>query len=219
MNFPVHRDKRDKIIFPLSLCFSLFLILSNLIASSRLIVTPYFTIPGGLLLYPFTYVISNIVNEAFGATQTRLMVFYAFLGNLFALCVLKIFSIFPAASPEVSHAWHTIFDTSPIAFFSSFIAFIISQQLDITLFQLLKRCLPQFPPWLRNYFSSSLSQIIDTIIVDMGVIYIGMHYSFTQTLQIMTFSYLYKISSSTLLLPLFHLSIKRILNESKIKTR
>lgn len=207
MNFTVYKDK---IVFSLSLYFSLLLILSNLIASSYLIVTPYFTLPGGLLLYSLTFVISNIVNEIFGSYQTRLMVLHAFFGNFLTLCVLKIFSLLPAASPEVSHAWHTIFAISPLACFSSFTAFIVSQQLDITLFQFFKRRFPLFPSWLRNYFSTSLSQIFDTLIVDLGVIYIGMHYSFTQTLQIMFASYAYKNLFNLISLPLFHFSVKKL---------
>ncbi|ANG65795.1 queuosine precursor transporter [Chlamydia gallinacea] len=212
MNFAIYKDK---IVFSLSLYFSLLLILSNLIASSRLIVTPLFILPGGLLLYPLTFVISNIVNETFGSYQTRLMVFHAFSGNLFTLCVLKIFSLLPATSPEVSHAWHTIFAISPLACFFSFTAFIVSQQLDIALFQLFKRRFPLLPSWLRNYFSIALSQILDTLIVDLGVIYIGMHYSFTQTLQIMLSSYAYKFFFNLISLPLFHFGVKRIVNKIK----
>ncbi|EPP28814.1 putative integral membrane family protein, partial [Chlamydia psittaci 08-2626_L3] len=44
MNMSLHKDR---VLFNLSLTFSLILILSNLVAASRLVITSYFTIPGG----------------------------------------------------------------------------------------------------------------------------------------------------------------------------
>ncbi|SYX09183.1 hypothetical protein,conserved hypothetical integral membrane protein,Uncharacterized ACR, YhhQ family COG1738 [Chlamydia poikilotherma] len=201
---------KNKTFFNLSLTFSLILILSNLVAASRLIVTPYFTIPGGLLFYPLTFVISNIVNEIFGPEKTRHMVFSAFAGNMLCLIFLQIVSLLPASSIEIANAWHILFDVSPIAFIASFTAFSVSQQLDIISFHFFKRRFPKSSPWIRNNASSMLSQMVDTLIVDLGVVYIGMHLSFTKTLQIMTCSYLYKVFFILATTPIFYLGIRRI---------
>ncbi|QVE49243.1 queuosine precursor transporter [Chlamydia crocodili] len=212
---------KNKIFFNLSLTFSLILILSNLVATSRLIVTPYFTIPGGLLFYPLTFVISNIVNEIFGPEKTRYMVFSAFTGNILCLIFLQIVSLLPASSLEIANAWHILFDISPIAFIASFTAFSISQQLDITSFHFFKRNCPKLSPWIRNNASSMLSQMVDTLIVDLGVVYIGMHLSFTKTLQIMTCSYLYKVFFSLATTPIFYMGVRRIsrIYKDSIKTK
>ncbi|WP_348662913.1 queuosine precursor transporter [Chlamydia vaughanii] len=201
---------KDRVFFSLSLIFSLVLILSNLVAASRLIVTPFFTIPGGLVFYPMTFVISNIVNEVFGSKQARRMVFSAFAGNVFSLLILQIISFLPTSSPEMARAWHTIFDISPIAFLASFSAFAVSQQLDILSFRLLKQKFPKSPPWIRNTLSTCLSQIADTIVVDLGILYMGMHLPFTQTLQIMAFSYLYKLGFSVITIPVFYFSVRKL---------
>ncbi|BAE81073.1 hypothetical protein [Chlamydia felis Fe/C-56] len=205
MNF-----RKNRAFFNLSLTFSLVLILSNLVAASRLIVTPYFTIPGGLILYPLTFVISNIVNEVFGPEKARTMVCSAFTGNIFSLAILQIISFLPVSSIEIATAWHTLFDISPIACISSLVAFSISQQLDITFFAFLKQHFPKSPAWVRNNTSTMLSQMVDTLIVDLGVIYLGMHLSFTKTLQIMTFSYLYKLFFSLVSTPIFYAGARRV---------
>ncbi|MEF9497439.1 queuosine precursor transporter [Chlamydia sp. 04-14] len=212
---------KNKIFFNLSLAFSLILILSNLVAASRLVVTPYFTIPGGLLFYPLTFVISNIVNEIFGPEKTRHMIFSAFVGNIFCLIFLQIVSLLPASSAAIADAWHTLFDISPIAFIASFTAFSVSQQLDIISFHFFKRRFPRSSPWIRNNASSMLSQMVDTLIVDLGVVYIGMHLSFTKTLQIMTCSYLYKVFFSLATTPIFYMGVRRISNiyKDNVKTK
>ncbi|WP_375793994.1 queuosine precursor transporter [Chlamydia sp. 12-01] len=213
--------RKNRMFFNLSLTFSLILILSNLVAASRLIITPYFTIPGGLLFYPATFVISNIVNEIFGPEKTRRMVFSAFAGNILSLVFLQIISLLPASSLEVSNAWHILFDISPTAFIASFVAFATSQQLDITSFNFFKQRFPKSPAWIRSNASSMLSQIVDTLIVDFGVVYLGMHLSFTKTLQIMTYSYLYKIFFNIVTIPVFYIGIRKfyINYKDNIKTQ
>ncbi|WP_050707697.1 queuosine precursor transporter [Chlamydia caviae] len=212
---------KDRVFFNLALTFSLILILSNLVAASRLIVTPYFTIPGGLLFYPMTFMISNIVNEIFGPEKTRHMVFTAFAGNILSLILLQIVSFLPASSSEIANAWHTLFDISPVAFIASFTAFSTSQHLDIVSFHFFKQRFPKSPLWIRNNASSMLSQMVDTLIVDLGVIYLGMHLPLTKTLQIMTCSYLYKIFFSIATTPVFYMGIRKISSVYKdnIKTK
>ncbi len=207
---------KDRVLFNLSLTFSLILILSNLAAASRLVITSYFTIPGGLILYPATFVISNIVNEVFGPEKTRRMVLSAFAGNIFSLIFLHMISFLPASSPDVEHAWHTLFDISPIVFIASFVSFSVSQQLEILSFSFLKQRFPNTPAWLRNNTSTLLSQMMDTFIVDFGVIYLGMHLPFTKTLQIMMCSYLYKVFFNILTTPIFYLGVRKSYVSAKI---
>ncbi|CAG9045907.1 queuosine precursor transporter [Chlamydia abortus] len=213
MNRSFHKDR---VLFNLSLTFSLILILSNLVAASRLVITSYFTIPGGLILYPATFVISNIVNEVFGPEKTRRMVLSAFAGNIFSLVFLHLVSFLPASSPDIEYAWHTLFDISPITFIASFVSFSVSQQLEILSFSFLKRRFPTTPAWLRNNTSTLLSQMIDTFIVDFGVIYLGMHLPFTQTLHIMMYSYFYKVFFNILTTPVFYIGVRKSYASAKI---
>ncbi|WP_139413778.1 queuosine precursor transporter [Chlamydia abortus] len=207
---------KDRVLFNLSLTFSLILILSNLVAASRLVITSYFTIPGGLILYPATFVISNIVNEVFGPEKTRRMVLSAFAGNIFSLVFLYLVSFLPASSPDIEHAWHTLFDISPIVFIASFVSFSVAQQLEILSFSFLKHRFPNTPAWLRNNTSTLLSQMIDTFIVDFGVIYLGMHLPFTQTLHVMMYSYFYKVFFNILTTPVFYIGVRKSYASAKI---
>ncbi|SPN74150.1 hypothetical protein,conserved hypothetical integral membrane protein,Uncharacterized ACR, YhhQ family COG1738 [Chlamydia serpentis] len=196
----------------LSLTFSLLLILSNLVLSSKLVPTAFFgfIIPGGLILYPLTFLISDVVNEIFGPKKARFMIFSAFIANLIACSIVQIFMFFPAVSPETHTAWHYLFDLSPLRFLASLLAFIISQQLDIILYNFLKKRTPHSSLWLRSNGSTWCSQIPDTFIVDTCVLYFGMGLSFSQTLHIMFYSYIYKITFCVLTTPLFYLAVKNI---------
>ncbi|WP_066483423.1 queuosine precursor transporter [Candidatus Chlamydia sanziniae] len=197
---------RKTLVFSyLSLAFHLILILSNLVLSSKLIPTNFFgfTIPGGLILYPLTFVISDVVNEIFGPKQARIMIYSAFIANLVVSSIVQIFMFFPATSPEIQTAWHCLFDLSPLRFFASLLAFIVSQHIDIALYNFLKRRTPTTLLWLRSNGSTWLSQIPDTFIVDTCILYFGLRLPFTQTLQIMSYSYIYKITFCVLTTPVF----------------
>ncbi|WP_100934099.1 queuosine precursor transporter [Candidatus Chlamydia corallus] len=195
----------------LSLTFALLLVLSNLVLSSKLIPTGFFsfTIPGGLILYPLTFLISDIVNELFGPKKARVMVFSAFIANLLASSIVQIFMFFPVVSPEIQTAWHCLFDLSPLRFLASLLAFIISQQLDIVLYSFLKNRTSS-SLWLRSNGSTWISQIPDTFIVDTCILYFGMRLPFSQTLNIMFYSYIYKIIFCVFTTPLFYLAVNKI---------
>ncbi|EPP34904.1 putative integral membrane family protein [Chlamydia ibidis] len=194
----------------LSLAFSLILILSNLIFAPRLIITKYFTLPGGLIFYPFTFLLSDIVNEIYGSKKAKQIVYSAFVGNAASVLLVQIFSILPTTRPEIHEAWKLVFDLNPFCLFFSFTAFLASQYLDIFSFSLLKKTYPNGSLWMRSNISTCLSQIIDTLIVDLGIVYIGMGLSLTKTFYIMTCSYSYKVFFSLITSPILCFLVKKI---------
>ncbi|AAF38604.1 hypothetical protein CpB1085 [Chlamydia pneumoniae TW-183] len=210
---PMNTSHRKTLVFSyLSSTFTLLLVLSNLVLSSKLIPTTFFNfiIPGGLILYPLTFLISDVVNEIFGPKKARVMIFSAFIANLLASSIVQIFMFFPVASPEMQTAWHCLFDLSPLRFLASLLAFIVSQQLDIVLYTFFKNRTPNSSLWLRSNGSTWISQIPDTFIVDTCILYFGMGLSFPQTLNIMFYSYIYKITFCVLTTPLFYLAVNTI---------
>ncbi|EPP37153.1 putative transmembrane transport domain protein [Chlamydia psittaci 84-8471/1] len=58
--------------------------------------------------------------------------------------------------------------------------------------------------------------MIDTFIVDFGVIYLGMRLPFTKTLQIMMCSYFYKAFFNILTTPIFYIGVRKSYASAKI---
>lgn len=126
----------------------------------------HFETPAGTLIYPITFLISDIITEIYGKKHAKRVVVASFFANLYVVFLLKIIGALPATSFSLVNAaeFHKIFDLTSSAFFASSMAFLVSQLLDIQVFYFLKCITPDRFLWLRNGVSTILSQFIDTSI-------------------------------------------------------
>ena len=71
-------------------------------------------------------------------------------------------------------AYREILGLSGLRIISSLIAFIAAQLVDIQFYSLIKRWTGDKFLWLRNNGSTCLSQIVDTILIDVIYLYLGL---------------------------------------------
>lgn len=126
----------------------------------------HFETPAGTLIYPITFLISDIITEIYGKEHAKKVVIASFFANLYVVLLLKIIGFLPATSFSIVSAteFHKIFDLTSTAFLASSIAFLASQFLDIHIFHSLKCRNPNRFLWLRNGVSTIVSQFTDTTI-------------------------------------------------------
>lgn len=72
--------KRFSLYQLLSTAFCVILVMSNVI-SAKMIALPFFdfTIPAGLIAYPLTFLLSDLVTEIYGPRQAKTMVYIALI--------------------------------------------------------------------------------------------------------------------------------------------
>ncbi len=162
--------------------YAVITFMANLI-TVKLIALPFFpsvAIPCGLILFPFTFLIADLVVEIFGSPKARLMVYLGFSLCLLSQMILMIAIKLPPhpngyENPEFfQNSFSAIFGLNGIALISSLIAYGLSQVLDIRLFEFLKELTKGKHLWLRNGVSTWVSQIIDTLVVNVLFLYCGL---------------------------------------------
>jgi queuosine precursor transporter len=188
----------------ISAAFCVIVVISNVI-SVKMVSLPHvdFTIPAGLVIYPLTFLLSSLVTEIFGQKKAKLMVYIGLGMSVLSFMMIQAALMLPADNPEAHHAFQLVFGLSGLRIFSSFTAYLIAQVADIQIYAWIKRWTSVRFLWLRNNGSTSISQIIDTIIIDMIFLYWGLGMEMSSVYSTMLFSFAYKAFFSLICTPLF----------------
>jgi|688.fasta_scaffold06861_6 uncharacterized integral membrane protein (TIGR00697 family) len=206
----MNEEKSENTLYHiLSAAFCVIVVMSNII-SAKMIKLPFFAdscIPAGLLTYPLTFLISDLVTEIFGAKKAKSMVYIAFGMNLLGFAILYAALRLPAISMVDERAFQAVLGLSGLRIFSSLTAFLAAQIVDIQLYALIKRWTGEHHLWLRNNASTCVSQIVDTVAIDILYLFWGLGMGMEQVLPIMLISYAYKAFCSFANTPLFYLSV------------
>ena len=126
-----------------------------------------FEISVGILPYPITFLITDIISEVYGKKKANQVVTAGIFASLFSLIIVYVADIVPATnwSPVDDSLFNTVFGATAIAVFASMMAYLLAQYIDIQLFHFWKRLTKGKHLWLRNNFSTFLSQFVDTFTV------------------------------------------------------
>jgi queuosine precursor transporter len=117
------------------------------------------------LVFSVTFLMTDIVNEKFGRKETQKMILIAFITQ-----IAVTFFIYLAISLPSAPFWNgqeffsQVLGFAPRVILASWLAFLISENIDAYIFSFFKKLTKGKHLWMRNVFSSIPSMIIDTII-------------------------------------------------------
>lgn len=189
--------------------FSVIVVISNVI-SAKLFLLPIFdsfAIPAGLITYPITFLLSDLMTELYGQEQAKQMIRTALLLSVLCFGIIEIALILPASHPEIQTSFETVLGINGWIVLGSLTAFLIAQSMDVYLYALIKKWTGEPLLWLRNNGSTLLSQIVDTIAVNWIYLFFGLGMGHEEIAQIALFSYIYKALFSVALTPVFYLLV------------
>lgn len=126
-----------------------------------------FEISVGILPYPITFLITDIISEIYGKKKANEVVTAGIFASFFSLLIVFIADMVPATtwSPIGNEVFTDVFGATAIAVFASMTAYLLAQYIDIHIFHFWKRLTKGKHLWLRNNFSTFLSQFVDTLAV------------------------------------------------------
>ena len=126
-----------------------------------------FEISVGILPYPITFLITDIISEVYGKRKANQIVTIGIFASLFSMLIVFVSGIVPATdwSPVSDTLFNKVFGATAIAVLASMLAYLFAQYIDIQIFHFWKRLTKGKHLWLRNNFSTFLSQFIDTFTV------------------------------------------------------
>ncbi len=128
---------------------------------------PIFELSVGILPYPLTFLITDLISEIFGKRKANQIVTAGIFASVFSMGIILLANVAPAieSSPVNDAIFEKVFALSPIAVLASMLAYLLAQYVDIAIYHFWKRITNGKHLWLRNNFSTFLSQFIDTFTV------------------------------------------------------
>lgn len=180
-----------------------------------------FNLTCGVLLWPFEFVMTDIVNEYYGTRAVKrisyiavILISYAFLMFYFAIKIPPAdFWIGSGAENNIGNmndAFTSIFGQGMWIIAGSLVAFLVSQVVDVTVFHKIKKITGEKFIWLRATGSTVVSQLVDSFIVLFIAFKIGKGWSWQLVLAICLLNYAYKFTMAIILTPLIYFIHHRI---------
>ena len=129
--------------------------------------TKLFEISVGILPYPITFLITDLISEIYGKKRANDIVVVGIFASLFSLLIILVADAVPATSWSYvkDDMFKTVFGNSAIAVFASMLTYLFAQFVDIQIYHFWKNLTKGKHLWLRNNFSTWFSQFIDTFTI------------------------------------------------------
>lgn len=174
-----------------------------------------FDMTAGVLLWPFVFLLTDIINEYYGPKGVKKLSYTAVWMLIYAFIMVRIAMWLKGASfwigssndkgiQDMTEAFNSVFGQGLMIILGSLVAFLIGQIVDAFIFEKIKAISKHRFIWLRATGSTVVSQFIDSYVVLIVAFYFGGNYSLTWVLQVGTINYFYKIGVAILLIPLLY---------------
>lgn len=167
--------KDDKTI--LIILYSLFaglLVCANTIAAKQIIIGHWFgqdvAITVGIVCYPFTFLITDIIGERWGKKAAQRAVIGGMVGQVVAILLTVLANVLPGNNPGTDASFNAILGSNWILTIGSLIACLLSQSWDVWIFHKLrdkyieKHGSTKGGRWIWNNVGTITSQLIDSIV-------------------------------------------------------
>ncbi|MGB0166425.1 MAG: queuosine precursor transporter [Luteibaculum sp.] len=198
----------------LAACFIAALVSCNLIFQKFFVWQPLsgvdfaFEISVGILPYPITFLITDLISEIFGKRKANQVVISGLFAAIFALLIITVADAVPATSwsPINDDLFHRVFGFTGIAVAASMLAYIFAQFIDVRLFHFWKKLTRGKHLWIRNNFSTIGSQLVDTLSV-VGLLCLAGVISWEQFPSLFISGFLFKVLVAVLDTPILYLLV------------
>jgi len=173
----------------------------------------------GILIWPFVFILSDIINEYFGKKGVQRISILAAILVLYCSIIIVISTKLPPAAfwqelngkdpsgqpLDINYAYSLIFSQGVSIIAGSITAFLVSQFVDVYTFHWIRRLTGHKKLWLRATGSTVVSQLIDSFVILTVAFYIMGNWSLMQVFQVGIIQYIYKVSFAIILTPLIYL--------------
>ena len=223
------QDRAESAFSVMMAGFVVVLVLTNIIGVKLFLAFPdalpngFFgepiTLTTGLITYPLTFLLTDIVCEVYGQRRANLMVVTGFVMSLLTLVLIQIALVLPgspvwaAGSPTYNSveamqaAYDSVFTLPGVLILGSMLAYLAAQLLDVKLFHYWKRVTRGRHLWIRNNASTMMSQLVDTIIVNSIFLGFGLGLPWDVVAKIIVASYVFKLAMAAADTPFVYLGV------------
>lgn len=178
--------KRDILFLSLTGVFLTSLVLGNVIGTTKFITLFSLELPGwvqgsipelvrdgniyvmsipvGLIAYPFTFLVTDLISELFGRKKAQSVVWLGFFLNLYMLLLMTAANALPNTYGVSGglELFDGVYEFLVANTLSSMVAYLVAQSVDVRLFHFWKRVTKGHYLWIRNNGSTMVSQLVDS---------------------------------------------------------
>jgi len=219
------RERRERTFLVLAGFFLCSMTLLNVIGITRFIQIGPMALAVGVLPYPLTFLCTDLICELYGKARANFLVTVGLGLNVFILLILTLGNAIPAVPADTMPPWQILQLAAPVALptgeivehsvglyqliyattsgamVASMLAYVTAQYCDVHLFHFWKRVTRGKHLWIRNNFSTLMSQMVDSLMVisvTFGAAYFRGDVTFQALLVLVGSNYLFKASVALL---------------------
>ena len=211
----------EKIYIGLCIFFVSLLVLGNMVYQKFVsLQLPFhkFELSVGAILYPLTFLVTDLIVEFYGKEKAQFCVKLALFTNILIVIIISIMDYLPATtwSKINDQMFHDVFGYYGVAVIGSNIACYTSQAIDVRLYLFIRKLTHGQYLWLRNIVSTSISLFIDTMVVIVFMTTFSV-FPIEQMWVLIANSYSWKLFFSICSVPLFYIGVFAVkhLDDSK----
>lgn len=211
--------KNNKLLTFLYMLFAALLVCSNCIAAKQIPVGTWFgqdiAITAGILCYPFTFLITDIIGELYGKAKAKLAVYGGLIAQILVIGLVTLANYLPGNDPNMVSMFGSVLGSNWILTIGSLLACFLSQSWDVFVFHKIrdkyieKHGTTKGGKWIWNNLSTISSQLIDSVVFYIGLVImlatIGVTLPFNVIVITIFVYWLIKIGIALLDTPLFYL--------------
>ncbi|MEQ1542653.1 MAG: queuosine precursor transporter [Novosphingobium sp.] len=180
--------------------FVAILLLSNLIGAAKLASLGGYTFGAGIMFFPISYVIGDVLTEVYGYANARRCVWAGFAALVFmAFMSWVVVALPPAAGWSGQAAYQSVFGSTWRIVLASVMAFWAGEFVNSFILARMKILTGGRMLWSRTIGSTFFGQAIDSLIF-YPVAFLGI-WSTAQVLTVMVTNWLLKVLWEALLTP------------------
>lgn len=183
--------------------FVVILIISNIIASKQVQLPFGVTMPAAIILFPITYILSDLFSEVYGYKWSRLTNNLGIIMNLFTVMVFMIAISMPAPSHfELQIEFSKVLGTTPRILFASTMGLFIGDLLnDITFKMMKKKYIDSHKGFKKRAIISSLVGQFGDSLIFVPIAFYGLM-PFKVMLNMIIMQPIIKVAYEILILPI-----------------
>lgn len=186
--------------------FVAILIISNLVSVKAvriplLFTNLHFSFDGGTLLFPFSYIFSDILTEVYGYERSRRVIWSGFFGLLLMAVIIWVVGIIPPDPLwKLQGAYQDLLMTAPRIALASIIAYFAGEFSNSYILSRMKIWTKGKYLWTRTIGSTIVGEFIDSLIFVM-VAFAGL-WERALLIQVLISNYIFKTFYEILATPL-----------------
>ncbi|QZD87592.1 queuosine precursor transporter [Qipengyuania psychrotolerans] len=189
--------------------FVAVLLLSNVIGAAKLSTVAGFTFGAGILFFPISYVIGDVLTEVYGYAKARRVIWVGFAAMIFmAFMSWAVVAMPPAASWDGQGAYESVFGQVPRIVAASIIAFWAGEFVNSYVLARMKVWTKGKALWSRTIGSTVFGQAVDSAIF-YPIAFLGV-WETRDVLIVMVSNWLLKVLWEAALTPVTYIVVGKL---------